>query len=145
LKSASEAVSIATVTKTKTVLKIVSTSSVQSQQSTSAAVTVVAVATTLLMAGQIFRDFLILTHSKKLPIHESIKKNCKSQVKEWRDAARVDPHHQDKGGGVSPRSVQRYTQCASGLVDTSLGDANVTVRDKFLKRVASNIGPSLVK
>jgi hypothetical protein len=57
----------------------------------------------------------------------------------------VDPRHQDKGGGVSPRSVQRYTQCASGLVDTSLCDANVTVRDEVLKRVASNVGPSLVK
>jgi hypothetical protein len=41
--------------------------------------------------------------------------------------------------------VQRYTQHASDLVDTSLGDANVTVRDKVLKHVASNVGPSLVK
>jgi hypothetical protein len=41
--------------------------------------------------------------------------------------------------------VQRYTQRASGLVDTSLGDANVTVREEVFKRVASNIGPSLVK
>jgi hypothetical protein len=41
--------------------------------------------------------------------------------------------------------VQRYTQRASGLVDTSLGDKNVTVRDEVLKHVASIIGPSLVK
>jgi hypothetical protein len=41
--------------------------------------------------------------------------------------------------------MQRYTQRASDLVDTSLGDANVTVRDEVLKCVASNIGPSLVK
>jgi hypothetical protein len=47
--------------------------------------------------------------------------------------------------GVSPRSVQRYTQRASGSVDNSLGDANLTVRDEFFKREASNIGPSLVK
>jgi hypothetical protein len=47
--------------------------------------------------------------------------------------------------GVSPRSVQRYTQRASDLVDTSLGGANVTVRDEVLRRVASNVGQSLVK
>jgi hypothetical protein len=41
--------------------------------------------------------------------------------------------------------VQRYTQRASGLVDTSLGDANVTERDEFLRRMASNVGPSFVK
>jgi hypothetical protein len=48
-------------------------------------------------------------------------------------------------GAVSPRSVQRYTQCASHFVDNSLGDANLTVRDEVLKQVASNVGPSLVK
>jgi hypothetical protein len=56
----------------------------------------------------------------------------------------VDPHHQYQGGSLT-RSVQRYTQRASGFVDNSLGDANVTVRDKVLKHVASNVGPSLVK
>jgi hypothetical protein len=56
----------------------------------------------------------------------------------------VDPRHQDKGG-ISPRSVQCYTQRASGLVDTSLGDAHFTVRDEVLKRVALNVGPCLVK
>jgi hypothetical protein len=40
-------------------------------------------------------------------------------------------------GGVSPRYVQRFTQCAS--------DVNVTVCDDVLKRVATNVGPSLVK
>jgi hypothetical protein len=48
-------------------------------------------------------------------------------------------------GGVSLRSVQRYTQRASGFVDNYLGDANLTVRDEVLKRVASNVGSSLVK
>jgi hypothetical protein len=48
-------------------------------------------------------------------------------------------------GGVSPRSVQRYTQRASSFVDNSLGDANLTVRDEVFKRMASNVGPSLVK
>jgi hypothetical protein len=48
-------------------------------------------------------------------------------------------------GGISPRSVQRYTQHASGLVELSLGGAHFTVRDEVLKRVASNIGPRLVK
>jgi hypothetical protein len=47
--------------------------------------------------------------------------------------------------GISPRYVQRYTQRASGLVDTSLGDTNVTVLNEVFKRVASNIGPSFVK
>jgi hypothetical protein len=45
-------------------------------------------------------------------------------------------------GGVLPRSVQRYRQRASDLVDTSF--ANVTVRDQVLKRAASNVVPSLV-
>jgi hypothetical protein len=48
-------------------------------------------------------------------------------------------------GGIKPRSVQRYTQCASGIVDTSLGDANFSVRDEVLKFVESNVVPSLVK
>jgi hypothetical protein len=43
-------------------------------------------------------------------------------------------------GGVSSPSLQRYTQRASGFVDNSLGDANIV-----FKRVASNVGPSLVK
>jgi hypothetical protein len=74
LKAASETVSIATVTTTTTVLTTVATSSVHSQQSASSVVTVVAAATTPLIAGQIFCDFLISAHSKRLPIHESIKK-----------------------------------------------------------------------
>jgi hypothetical protein len=74
LKAASEAVSIATVTTTTTVFTTVETPSTQSQQSTSSVVTVIAAATTPLMAGQIFRDFLISTRSKKLPIDKSIKK-----------------------------------------------------------------------
>jgi hypothetical protein len=64
LTAASAAVSIETVTTTTTV----------SQQSTSYVVTVVAAATTPLMAGHIFRDVLISTRCKKLPIHDSIKK-----------------------------------------------------------------------
>jgi hypothetical protein len=68
LKASSEAVSITTVTTTTTVLTTVATPSIHSQQSTSSVVMVVAAATTPLKAGQIFRDFLIWTHSKKLPI-----------------------------------------------------------------------------
>jgi hypothetical protein len=41
--------------------------------------------------------------------------------------------------------MQRYTQRASGFVDNSLGDANLTVRDEVLERMAANVGPSLVK
>jgi hypothetical protein len=41
--------------------------------------------------------------------------------------------------------VQRYTQRASGFVENYLGDANLTAPDEVLKRVASNVGPSLVK
>jgi hypothetical protein len=41
--------------------------------------------------------------------------------------------------------VQHYTERASGPVDNSLGDANVTVHDEVLKRVASNVGTILVK
>jgi hypothetical protein len=78
LKSAIKTVSIVTVTTTTKVLTNVAATSVQSQKSTSSVVTVVSAATTPLMAGQIFRDFFISTRSKKLPIHESIKKNCKS-------------------------------------------------------------------
>jgi hypothetical protein len=75
LKADSEAVSIATLMTTMTTVLIsVETPSVQSQHSTSSVVTVVAVATTPLMAGQIFWDFLISTRIKKHPIHESIGK-----------------------------------------------------------------------
>jgi hypothetical protein len=73
LKKASAAVSITTLT-TKTVLTTVATPSMQSKQSTSSVVTVVPAATTPFMVGQIFRDFLIYTLSKKLTIHESMKK-----------------------------------------------------------------------
>jgi hypothetical protein len=73
LKAAIAAVSIATVT-TTTVLTTVATPSMQSQQSTTSVVTVAAAATTPFMAGQIFRDFLMSTRSKKIPIHESMKK-----------------------------------------------------------------------
>jgi hypothetical protein len=58
--------------------------------------------------------------------------------KEWTRAIKTK-------GGVSPRYVQRYTQRAGGLVDTSLGGVNFSVRDEVLKRVVSNCGPSLVK
>jgi hypothetical protein len=67
LKEASAAVSIETATKTTTV----------SHQSTSSVVTVVAAATTPLMAGQIFRDFIISTRSKKLQ-SMTVLKHCKS-------------------------------------------------------------------
>jgi hypothetical protein len=143
------------------VLATAATPSVQSHQSTSSVITVVAAATTLLMADQIFWDLLISNRSKKLPIHESIKKiashiahdyTMNFRVKgtlffapfnggtrqEWNRTIKTK-------GGVSPRSVQRYTQRASDLVDTSLVDENVTVRDEVLKGVASNVGPSLVK
>jgi hypothetical protein len=74
LKVVSAAVSIATVTTKTTVLTTVATPSVQSQQSTSSAVTVFTMTTTPLMNGQIFCDFRISNGSKKLPIHESMKK-----------------------------------------------------------------------
>jgi hypothetical protein len=74
LKAASAAVSISSVTTMTTVLIKVAMMSVHSQQSTSSVVTVITAATTPLMAGQIFRDFLISTRSKKLPIHENMKK-----------------------------------------------------------------------
>jgi hypothetical protein len=89
LKVAIKAVSIATVTMTTTVLTTFATLSVQSQQSTSSVFTVVAAATTLLMAGQIFWDFLILTSSKKLPIHESIKKIESNIAHEYKMNLRV--------------------------------------------------------
>jgi hypothetical protein len=60
------------------------------------------------------------------------------------EAAGVDPRNQYQGG-VSLRSMQHYRQRASGFVDSSLGDVNLTVSDEVLKRVASNVGPSLVK
>jgi hypothetical protein len=151
LKDTSAAVSIETVTTTTTV----------SQQSTSSVVTLLAAATTPLMAGKIFRDFLISTRSKKLPIHESIKKTASHIVHEYKNNFRLKdkisfaPFNGGKRqewtraintkGGVSPQSVQRYTQCASVFVDNYLGDVNLTVRDEVLKRVASNVGPSLVK
>jgi hypothetical protein len=140
---------------------VVVTPSVQSQQSTSSVVMVVAAATTPLMAGQIFRDFLISTRSKKLPIHESIKEIASHIAHEYtmnfpvKDTLSFAPfiggtqqewtRAMKTKGGVSPRSVQPYTQRASGLVDTTLGDANVTVRDKVFKCVASNVGPRLVE
>jgi hypothetical protein len=59
LKAASAAVNIETVTTTTPVLTTVETPFVQSKQSTSSVFMVVAAATTPLLAGQIFRDFLI--------------------------------------------------------------------------------------
>jgi hypothetical protein len=162
-KAASIAVSIATVKTTTTVLTTVATPSVQSKQSTSSVVTVVAAATTPLMASQIFRDFLISTRSKKLPIHESMKKIASHIAHEYTmnfwvkyiisfDSFNGGTRQEctraintNGGGGVSLRSVQRYTQRASDLVDTSLGDANVTMHNEVFKCVASNFGPSLVK
>jgi hypothetical protein len=73
LTEASASVSIETVTTMTTV----------SQQSTSSVVTVVAAATTPLMDGQIFRDFLISTRIKKLPIHDSIKKIASHIAQEY--------------------------------------------------------------
>jgi hypothetical protein len=64
LTAASAAVSIETVTMTTTV----------SQQSTSYVLTVVAAATTPLMAGRIFRDFLLSLCCKKMSIRDSIRK-----------------------------------------------------------------------
>jgi hypothetical protein len=161
LKAASETVRIATVTTTTTVLTTVATPSVQSQQSTSSVVTVVAAATTPLMAGQIFCDFLISAHIKKLPIHESIKTIASHIAHDYtmhfqmKDTISFSPFNGGTRqewtraiktkGGVSPWSVQRYRQRACGIVDTSLGDVNVTVRDKVLKRVVSNVGPNIVK
>jgi hypothetical protein len=151
LTAASAVFSIETVTTTTTV----------SQQSTSSVVTVVAAATTPFMAVHIFRDFLISTCCKKLPIDDSIKKIASHIAHEYtmnfrvKDTLSFDPFNGGKRqewtraiktkGGVSPRSVQRYTQRASGFVDNSLGDANLTVHDEVLKRVVSNIGPSPVK
>jgi hypothetical protein len=113
------------------------------------------------MACQIFQDFLISTCSKKLPIHEIIKKNASRIAHECtmnfrvKDTISFAPFN---GGtrqewtraiktkrGISPRYVQRYTQRASGLVERSLGDANFVVRDEVLKLVAFNVGPSRVK
>jgi hypothetical protein len=161
LKATSAAVSIATVTTTTTVLTTVATPSGQSQQSTSSVVSIVAAATTPLMTGQIFRDWLISTRRKKLPIHESIKKIASHIAHEYtmnfrvKDTMSLAPfnggtqHEWTRAiktkGGVSPRYVQRYTQRASDLVDTTLGGANVTVRDEVLKYGASNVGPSIVK
>jgi hypothetical protein len=41
--------------------------------------------------------------------------------------------------------MQRYRQRACVLVDTRLGDANLTVRDEVLKCAVSNVGANLVK
>jgi hypothetical protein len=160
LKASSVAVSIARLMAT-TVLTAVAMPYVQSQHSTSSVVMVVVAETTPLMAGHIFRDFLISTHSKKLPIHESMKKIASGIAHKYvinfrmKDTISLAPfnggiRHEwtraiNTNGGVSPRSVQRYIQCASDLVDTTFGGANVTVGDKALKRVASNVGPSLLK
>jgi hypothetical protein len=138
LKAASAAVSIETVTTTTTTV---------SQQSTSSVVTVVAAATTPLMASHIFRDFLISKRSKKIPIHNSIKKIASRIAHEYtmnfrlEDTISFAPFNGGKRqewtraikpkGRVSPRSVQRYTQSASGFVDNSLVDVNLTVRDEF--------------
>jgi hypothetical protein len=64
LRAVTAAVSIEPVTTTTTV----------SQQSNTSVVTVVSAATTPLMDGHIFRDFLISVRCKKLPIHDNIKK-----------------------------------------------------------------------
>jgi hypothetical protein len=100
------------------------------------------------MAGQIFQDYLISTRSKKLPIHDSTKKIASHIAHEYtmnlrfEDTIYFAPVNGGKRqewtraiktkGGVSPQSVQRYTQCASGFVDNFLGDANLTVRDEVL-------------
>jgi hypothetical protein len=139
LKAASAAVSIETVTTTTTV----------SQQSISSVVTVVAAATTPLVAGQIFRDFLISTRSKKLPIHDSIKKIASDIAHEYTMIFRLN--HIISFAPFDGGKRQEWTRAiktkggASGFVENSLGDANLTVRDEILNRVASNIGPSLVK
>jgi hypothetical protein len=151
LTSVSAAVSIETVT----------TTTIVSQKSTSSVVTVVAVATNPLMAGHIFREALISLRCKKLPIHDSIKKIASHIAHEFtmnfrvKDTISFAPFNGGKRqertravktkGGVSPRSVQRYTQRASGVVDNSLGYANLTVSDEVFKRVASNVGQILVK
>jgi hypothetical protein len=74
LKAASAEVSIATATTTTAVLTTVVTLSVHSQQQTSSVGLVGSTATTPLIPDQIFHDFLISTRSKKLPIHERMKK-----------------------------------------------------------------------
>jgi hypothetical protein len=97
----------------------------QSQKLPSSAVMVIVAATTSLMAGQIFLDFLISTRRENIPIHESIKtiashisheytmnfwvKYTISVVpfnggkwKEWTRAIKAND-------GLSPRPVQRYT------------------------------------
>jgi ABC-type sulfate transport system substrate-binding protein len=121
LKAASAAASIETVTTTTTV----------SQQSTSSVVTVVAAATTPLMASQIFRDFLISTRSKKLPIHDSIKKiashiaheyTMNFRVKDkipfgpfnggkWQEWTRAINTKGRGGGGLTPICAALYATC----------------------------------
>jgi hypothetical protein len=151
LTAATAKVSIETVTMTTTV----------SQQSTRSVVTVVAAETTPLMAGHIFRDSLISLRCKKLPIHDSIKNIASHIAHEYtmnlrvKDTISFAPFNRGKRqewnravntkGGSSPRSVQSYAQRASGFVDNSLGDVNLAMRNEVFKRVASNVGPSLVK
>jgi hypothetical protein len=157
--AAKERAEALTAARAAVIIETVTTTTTVSQQSTSSGVTVVAAAATPLMAGHIFWDLLISTRCKKLPIHDSIKKIASHIAHEYtmnfgvKDTISFAPF---KGGkrqewtctiktkeGVSPRSVQRYTQRASGFVDTSFGDANINVRNEVLKRVASNVGPSL--
>jgi hypothetical protein len=47
-------------------------------------------------------------------------------------------------GGISPRSVQRYTQRVSDTASETVAESNVLVRDDVLKCVSSNVGPHLV-
>jgi hypothetical protein len=132
-----------------TVLTTVATPSMHSQESTSSVVTVVVAAATSLMVGQIFRDFLISTRSKKIHIHESMKKVASHITHEYRMIFRVKDtislvsfnggtrHEWTRASktneGISPRYVQCYTQRASDLVHTTLGGANVNVRNEVLK------------
>jgi hypothetical protein len=48
-------------------------------------------------------------------------------------------------GGISPRSVQRYTWKACDRVRNTVDGSKLLVRDEVLKRMALDIGPSLVK
>jgi hypothetical protein len=157
-KERAESLTAATTTAS---IETVTTKTTVSKQSTSSVVTVVAAATTPSMAGHIFRDFLISIHCKKLPIHDSIKIIASHIAHEYtmnlrvKDKISFAPFNGGKRqewtravktkGGSLPRSVQRYAQRASGFVDNSLGDANLAVRNEVFKRVASNVGPGLVK
>jgi Cu/Ag efflux protein CusF len=118
LTAATAAVSIETVKTTTTV----------SQQSTSSIVTVVAAATTPLMAGHIFWDFLISLRCKKLPIHDSIKKIASCIAHEYtmnfrvKDKISFAPFNGGKrqewtravkttGGELTPICVALYATC----------------------------------